>query len=103
GARTSYDSMQMPAVAPTADPLGAELAFREGTGLLERDAAAAAIASCEKAIAGRPDQAAYHAYLGWAQFQAKGVAAARGARDHLRHAMALHTDNAQTYEYIRHI
>jgi CheY-like chemotaxis protein len=103
GARTSYDSMQMPAVAPTADPLGAELAFREGTGLLERDDAAAAIASFEKAIAGRPDQAAYHAYLGWAQFQAKGVAAARGARDHLSHALALDPDLAKAHEFLGRI
>jgi Flp pilus assembly protein TadD len=102
-ARVSYDSTQMPAVAPTADPLGAELAFREGTGLLEREDASLAIASFERAVAGRPDQAAYHAYLGWAQFQARGLPAARGARDHLSHALALDPDLAKAHEFLGRI
>ncbi|HXU79880.1 MAG TPA: hypothetical protein VN914_00675, partial [Polyangia bacterium] len=102
-ARDSYDSMQMPAVAPTADPLGAELAFREGVTLLEREDAGEAIAAFERAVTGRPDQAAYHAYLGWAQFQARGLPAARGARDHLSHALALDPDLAKAHEFLGRI
>jgi CheY-like chemotaxis protein/tetratricopeptide (TPR) repeat protein len=102
-ARVTYDNAQTPAPAPKGDALGAELAFREGTGLLEREDAVAAITSFEKAVAGRPDQAAYHAYLGWAQFQARGLPAARGARDHLSHSLALDPDLAKAHEFLGRI
>jgi CheY-like chemotaxis protein len=107
GARVSYDQTHAPPAPPPevpgADPLGAELAFREGTGLLERGDAAAAITSFEKAIAGRPDQAAYHAYLGWARFEAHGLAEARAAHDHLSHALALDPDLAKAHEFLGRI
>jgi tetratricopeptide (TPR) repeat protein/CheY-like chemotaxis protein len=96
-ARAAHDQAQAQA-GPPADPLGAELAFREGTALLERGQAAPAIASFEKAVAGRPDQAAYHAYLGWALFQARGLAGARAAKDRLSHALALDPDLAKAHE-----
>jgi CheY-like chemotaxis protein/tetratricopeptide (TPR) repeat protein len=104
-ARTSYDSMQMPAVtaAPAADPLGAELAFREGVGLLERGESTQAISAFERAVAGRPDQAAYHAYLGWAQFQSRGLPGARVARDRLSHALALDPDLPKAHELLGRI
>jgi tetratricopeptide (TPR) repeat protein len=102
-ARTSYDSAQMPAAAPAADALGAELAFREGTALLERGQGQEAIASFERAVAGRPDQAAYHAYLGWAHFLARGLPGARAANERLSHALALDPDLAKAHEILGRI
>jgi len=71
------------------DPLGAELAFGEAMQLLQAERFDEALAKLEVAVAARPDQALYHAYLGWGDFLAHGPASAEAARDRLQHALAL--------------
>ncbi len=74
------------------DPLGAELSFQDGLGALAAGDAGQAAIRFQEAVDARPDQAAYHAYLGWALFQATGEAAAEPAGKHLKHALALDPD-----------
>ena len=71
-------SASRPPAAPTAsmDPLGAELAFGEGRSLLAAGHVAEAVAQLQLAVDSRPDQAAYHAWLGWALWRARGAGGA---------------------------
>ena len=84
----------VPTVAPGMDPLGAELAFGEGHALLSVGRPADAIAHFRKAVDKRPDQAAYHAFLGWTLFQVHGQRAMPEAMDRLEHAVAVDPDSA---------
>jgi tetratricopeptide (TPR) repeat protein len=79
------------------DPLGAELAFVEGRTLLESDSYAEAVPHLQQAVDSRPDQAAYHAWLGWTLWRARGAAARDEARDRLEHALALDPDSTEAH------
>ena len=65
----------------------AELAFGEGLRLFNADKVAESLPKFEAAVRARPDQALYHAYLGWAQFVAFGQQWAGAARDTLHQAL----------------
>jgi tetratricopeptide (TPR) repeat protein len=79
------------------DPLGAELAFGEGWSLLAAGKLPEAVVELENAVTARPDQAAYHAWLGWAIWQARGEPARTEARDRLDHALALDPDSVEAH------
>jgi Tfp pilus assembly protein PilF len=55
------------------------------------------VAQLEKAVDCRPDQAAYHGWLGWALWRARGEAAKGEARDRLDHALALDPDSTEAH------
>ena len=79
------------------DPLGAELAFGEGRALLTAGNVKDAVAKLKKAVDSRPDQAAYHAWLGWSLWKARGAAASGEARDWLSHAVTLDPDSTEAH------
>jgi CheY-like chemotaxis protein len=95
--RQGYDRTLAPSASPESDPLGAELAFGEGLLLFNADKAAESVPKFEAAVRARPDQALYHAYLGWAQFVAFGQQWAGATRDTLQQALALDPDLAETH------
>src|SRR5690606_20886788 len=84
--------------APT---LEAELGFRAAEDLLAGGQAAAAIGHLEAAATAAPNEAAYHAALGWAHFVAGGgdAAAADLALPHLNQALAINPDHPVAHEY----
>lgn len=81
--------------------LDAELAFRAAEDLLARRNFPAAIARLQAAVAASPQEADYHAALGWAHWQAGGgdARAADLARPHLNQALAVNPDHAAAHEY----
>lgn len=97
GQRADYDRSQLALQATIGDPLGAELAFGEALQLLEAERFDEALAKFEAAVSARPDQALYHAYLGWTDFVAHGPAHASEARERLNHALALDPDIAEAH------
>jgi CheY-like chemotaxis protein len=95
--RSIYDEHLHDRETAIGDPLGAELAFGEAMQLFQAERFDEALAKFEAAVAARPDQALYHAYLGWADFVAHGPEKASEARDRLQHALALDPDLAETH------
>jgi Flp pilus assembly protein TadD len=88
------------AAGVTSDPLGAELAFAEGRSLLASGRAAAAVAPLRRAVDRRPDQAAYHAWLGWTLFRAEQRQAMPEALDRLEHAIAVDPDSVDGHSLL---
>ena len=82
-----------PLAVPATDPVGAELAFGEGRALLAAGRAAEAVVQFRRAVDRRPDQAAYHAWLGWTLFHVQGRGALPEALDRLEHAVAVDPDS----------
>jgi CheY-like chemotaxis protein len=84
--------------APT---LEAELDFRAAEDLLAAGDYAHAIANLERAVSAAPNEAAYHAALGWARFAAdrRTAAAADVALPHLNHALAMNPDYPVAHEH----
>ncbi len=66
--RRDYDAGLVAKAAPRADPLEAELRFREGEQHLKEGRCDAAVESFRAAVAIDPDVADHHAYLAWAQY-----------------------------------
>jgi CheY-like chemotaxis protein len=95
--RAEYDQSLSIEKSSSVDPLGAELAFGEAMQFFQADRFDEALAKFEAAVSARPDQALYHAYLGWADFVAHGSEKASDARDRLRHALALDPDLAEAH------
>jgi CheY-like chemotaxis protein/DNA-binding transcriptional regulator YiaG len=95
--RTNYDKKLVSTQTATVDPLGAELAFGEAMQLFQAERFDEALAKFEAAVSARPDQALYHAYLGWAGFVAQGPDKTNEARDRLHHALALDPDLAEAH------
>jgi hypothetical protein len=79
------------------DRIGAELAFFEGRAAFQSGHARAALPHLQRAIELRPDQAAYHAWLGSVLFRLRGPAALPEARDRLEHALALDPDSSDAH------
>ena len=96
-ARKDYDRALVATQMAPVDPLGAELAFGEGLQLFQSDRLDEALVKFEAAVTARPDQALYHAYLGWTDFVARGPDKASDARDRLLHALALDPDLAEAH------
>jgi DNA-binding NarL/FixJ family response regulator/tetratricopeptide (TPR) repeat protein len=99
-AREGYDTAQVTPLESGVDALGAELAFGEGRTLLDKGKPDEAAERFAAAVEGRPDQAEYHAYFGWALFMASGVAEAHTARDRLNHALTLDPDLSKAHELL---
>jgi CheY-like chemotaxis protein/tetratricopeptide (TPR) repeat protein len=98
--REGYDTEQVtPLVGDEVDPLGAELAFNEGETLLQAGRAGEASQLFQQAVAARPDQAAYHAYLGWSLFMAAGAEQSGHARELLDRALVLDPDLGKAHEF----
>jgi CheY-like chemotaxis protein len=95
--RTDYDRHLVTTRSAGVDPLGAELAFGEAMQLFQAERFDEALVKFEGAVTARPDQALYHAYLGWAGFVANGPSKASDARDRLHHALALDPDLAEAH------
>jgi len=95
--RTDYDQHLVTTRSAAADPLGAELAFGEAMQLFQAERFDEALAKFEAAVSARPDQALYHAFLGWAGFVASGPDKASEARDRLHHALTLDPDLAEAH------
>jgi CheY-like chemotaxis protein len=88
-ARTDYDQTLVTVKKEYIDPLGAELSFGEALQLFQSDQIDGALAKFKAAVSARPDQALYHAYLGWADFLAHGPEKTADARERLEHALVL--------------
>lgn len=95
--RAEYDRSLAALQKAPVDALGAELAFGEAMQAFEAERFDEALAKFEAAVSARPDQALYHAYLGWAAFVAYGSDKAAEARDRLEHALALDPDLAEAH------
>jgi CheY-like chemotaxis protein len=95
--RQGYDRTLAPPSSSETDPLGAELAFGEAMRLFNAEQAAESLPKFEAAVRARPDQALYHAYLGWAQLVAFGPQWGGPARNALHHALALDPDLAEAH------
>ena len=95
--RSIYDRSLAALQSAPVDALGAELAFGEALQALESERFEEALAKFESAVSARPDQALYHAYLGWASFVAYGSEKATEARDRLEHALVLDPDLAEAH------
>ena len=79
------------------DPLGAELAFNEACAWIAAGQLPAAVVHLRQAVALRPDQAAYHAWLGWTLFEIDGKAALPEALERLEHAVMIDPDSADSH------
>jgi tetratricopeptide (TPR) repeat protein len=93
-----------PALAPelavpdtVVDRIGAELAFHEGRSAFQDGHVRAALEHLRRAVDLRPDQAAYHAWLGSVLFHLRGAAALPEALDRLEHAVAVDPDSADAH------
>ena len=101
-ARAEHDrELKAREAATRAPTLEAEIGFRAAEDLLAAGKAAAAISNLEAAVASAPNEAAYHAALGWARFAADGRSpkAADTALPHLNQALAINPDHPAAHEY----
>ncbi len=78
-----------------------ELGFRVAEELMSRRQWDQAIGHIKTVILRSPNEADYHAALGWAEWNANGAhaAAADGARQHLNHALSIDPDHAAAHDY----
>lgn len=81
--------------------LDAEIAFHAGEDLLQHGSYEGAIAQLHAAVAGAPDEADYHAALGWAIYLKGGRSprAADTARPHLNQGLVINPDHPPSHEY----
>ena len=87
--------------ATRAPTLEAEIGFRTAEDLFAAGQFAAAISNLDASVAAAPNEAAYHAALGWARFAADGRSpkAADTALPHLNQALAINPDHPAAHEY----
>lgn len=105
--RSAYDQTLSPTQPKLTSALPiyeAEEHFREAIRLLAAERPAEAAARLEEAVRSAPEQADYHAMLGWARFQARDPAAppsagAQAARQALAQALAIDPDHAGGHEF----
>ncbi len=85
-------------VAPAIDT---ELSFRVAEELMARKQWAQAIGHIKTVIARSPNEADYHAALGWAEWMAGSESAPAGdaARNHLNQALAINPDHAAAHDF----
>lgn len=100
--RQAYDREQaggeLVQVAPAIDT---ELSFRVAEELMARKQWAQAIGHIKTVIARAPNEADYHAALGWSEWMAGSESAAAGdaARNHLNQALAINPDHAAAHDF----
>lgn len=98
--RAAYDR-SLSGVSESEPSLDAEIAFHAGQDLLQHGSYEGAIEKLQDAVAAAPDEAHYHAALGWAYYL-KGnrtPRAADEARPHLNQGLAINPDHALSHEY----
>jgi CheY-like chemotaxis protein len=81
--------------------LAAEISFHAGLDLLQHGSYEGAIEKLHAAVAASPDEADYHAALGWAYYL-KGQRSARAAdeaRPHLNQGLSINPDHVLSHEY----
>jgi CheY-like chemotaxis protein/Tfp pilus assembly protein PilF len=102
GKRAAYDRSLSGGELRGGEPaLDAEIAFHAGTDLLQHGSYEGAIEKLHEAVNGSPDEADYHAALGWAYYL-KGQRTARAAdeaRPHLNQGLAINPDHILSHEY----
>ena len=101
-ARAEHDRELKAREAASRPPtLEAEIGFRAAEDMFAAGKFADAIANLETSIASAPNEAAYHAALGWARFAADGRSpkAADTALPHLNQALAINPDHPAAHEY----
>lgn len=81
--------------------IDSELNFRKAEELMAKRLWPHAIGLLKTVIASSPNEADYHAALGWAQWNAGDAqpAAADAARGHLNHALSINPDHAAAHDY----
>jgi tetratricopeptide (TPR) repeat protein len=100
--RTAYDRElaggELVQVAPAIDT---ELSFRIAEEHMSRRQWAQAIGHIKTVLQRAPNEADYHAALGWCEWKAHGehAAAADGAHAHLNHALSINPDHAAAHDY----
>jgi CheY-like chemotaxis protein len=102
GKRAAYDRTLSGGERHGSEPaLDAEIAFHAGQDLVQHGSYEGAIEKLHDAVAGSPDEADYHAALGWAYYL-KGQRtphAADEARPHLNQGLAINPDHVLSHEY----
>src|SRR5262249_48611415 len=100
-ARQAYDVELERHARPSKAALDADLLAQNAVEKLGAGDADAATDLLERAVAAAPDQADYHALLGWAIFHNEGAnaAAAPAAQRHLRAALEIDPDHTSAHEY----
>ena len=102
-ARAAYDkTLRTPDEDESQEPaLDAEIAYHAGCDLLQHGSYDGAIDYLKSAIAASPDEAEYHAVLGWAHYLKGGRSprAADEARPHLNQGLVINPDHAPSHEY----
>lgn len=88
-------------LGPSAPSLDAEIAYRAAQGLLERGEYGTAAQRLANAVEMAPNEADYHAELGWAIFlrDARSERAADEARLHLNKALRINPDHPRSHGY----
>jgi CheY-like chemotaxis protein len=81
--------------------LAAEISFHAGQDLLQHGSYEGAIEKLHAAVAASPDEADYHAALGWAYYLKgqRSAHAADEARPHLNQGLAINPDHVLSHEY----
>jgi tetratricopeptide (TPR) repeat protein len=100
--RTAYDRELAGGELTQAPPaLDTELSFRMAEQHMAKGQWPQAIGLLKTVIAKAPDEADYHAALGWAQWHAGQSTPAAGdaARGHLNHALSINPDHAAAHDY----
>ena len=100
--RAAHDRSLLGTERPDTEPaLDAEIAFHAGQDLLLHGSYVGAVEKLETAVACSPDEADYHAALGWAHYLKgeRSAEAADRARPHLNNGLAINPDHALSHEY----
>jgi tetratricopeptide (TPR) repeat protein len=104
--RSEYDRNLAAHRPPSRAPIDAELLAKQADALLRTGDAARARAKLAEAVAAAPDEASYHARLGWASFLAAGGSATRAPKEalndawpSLEQALALDGDDADAHQF----
>lgn len=98
--RKALEERKSPTRPAGIDPLEAELAFSDGRKLLAAGEFKRARHQFQAAVDGRPDQAAYHAYLGWALHRLDGAEERRLGLESLRRAVDLDPAHAEAHGFL---
>ncbi|MDB4967861.1 MAG: response regulator receiver protein [Myxococcales bacterium] len=100
-ARAAYDAQLERTLRPGKSALDADLLAQNAIALTAAGDAAGARALLEQAVDAAPDQADYHALLGWSVFQSEGATPAAGAAAwrHLHAAFEIDAEHIDAHDF----